>query len=211
MVDPIISLAFSVHANKGVYAVLLGSGISRSAGIPTGWDVVEDLIRRVARLYEEECVPDPETWFMNRFHEKPNYSTLLAQLAKTPPERNLILRGYFEANEEEHERGLKVPTAAHKAIAKLVESGHVRVIVTTNFDRLMERALEAIGINPSVIDSPGKLKGAMPLTHAPCTVIKLHGDYMDFRIKNTPEELAKYDKRMNRVLDGSGAGTDASA
>jgi len=201
MVDPIISLAFSVHANKGVYAVLLGSGISHSAGIPTGWDVVEDLIRRVARLYEEECVPDPETWFLNRFNEKPNYSTLLAQLAKSPPERNLILRGYFEANEEERERGVKVPTAAHKAIAKLVASGHVRVIVTTNFDRLIERALEAIGINPSVIDSPGKLKGAMPLTHAPCTVIKLHGDYMDFRIKNTPEELAKYDKRMNRVLN----------
>lgn len=201
MIEPIISLAFSIHSNKGVYSVLLGSGISRSAGIPTGWDVVEDLIKRVARLYEEECAPNPETWFKNRFNEKPNYSTLLAQLARTPAERNLILRGYFEADEEEREQGKKVPTAAHKAIAQLVESGHVRVIVTTNFDRLMERALESIGINPSVIDSPGKIKGAMPLRHAPCTVIKLHGDYMDFRIKNTPEELAKYDKRMNKVLD----------
>lgn len=27
MIDPIDSLAFSMHANKGVYAVLLGSGV----------------------------------------------------------------------------------------------------------------------------------------------------------------------------------------
>lgn len=201
MIEPIVSLAFSMHANKGVYAVLLGSGVSRSAGILTGWEVVKDLINKVAHLYEEEATPDPDTWFRNKFNEEPNYSKLLDALAKTPPERNQILRGYFEANEEEREQRIKVPTPAHHAIAGLVNSGHIRVIVTTNFDRLMERALEAVGINPSVIDSPDKIEGALPLTHSLCTVIKLHGDYMDIRIKNTPEELARYDERMNKVLD----------
>jgi hypothetical protein len=201
MIEPIITLAFSMHANKGVYAVLLGSGVSRTAGIPTGWEVVEDLIRRVAHLHGEECAPDPRTWFRNKFGEEPNYSKLLAQLAKTPPERNQILRSYFEAGEEDREQGRKVPTPAHHAIAGLVASGHVRVIVTTNFDRLMEAALEAAGVSPSVIDTPDKIEGAMPLVHTPCTVIKLHGDYMDIRIKNTPEELEKYDPQMDKVLD----------
>src|ERR1051325_5268752 len=201
MIEPIVSLAFSMHANKGVYAVLLGSGVSRSAGIPTGWEVVKDLINKVAQLHQEEATPHPETWYRAKFNEEPNYSRLLDALAKTPPERNQILRGYFEADEEERGQGIKVPTQAHHAIAGLVSSGHIRVIVTTNFDRLMERALEAVGINPSVIDSPDKIEGAMPLTHAPCTVIKLNGDYMDIRIKNTPEELAAYDERMNKVLD----------
>lgn len=201
MIEPIITLAFSMYANKGVYALLLGSGISRSAGIPTGWDVLEDLIRKVAHMYGEECVPTPESWFENKFGKKANYSKLLNQLARTPPQRNSILKGYFEATEEEREQHKKLPTTAHHAIAGLVAIGHVRVIVTTNFDRLMERALEALGISPTVIDTPDKIKGAMPLTHAPCTVIKLHGDYMDMRIKNTPEELARYDKRMNKVLD----------
>jgi hypothetical protein len=200
MIEPIISLAFSMQSHRGVYAMLLGSGISRAAGIPTGWEVMEDLISRVAQLYGESCNPDPETWFRNKFNEEPRYSKLLDALAKTPAERNGILKDYFEANEEEREQGKKLPTAAHHAIAGLVASGHIRVIVTTNFDRLMERALEAIGINPSVIDSPDKIKGAMPFIHAPCTIIKLHGDYMDIRIKNTPEELAKYDKRMNKAL-----------
>lgn len=181
--------------------MLLGSGVSRSAGIPTGWEVVKDLINKVAHLHQEEAAPDPESWYTAKFNEEPNYSRLLDALAKTPPERNQILRGYFEADEEERERGIKVPTLAHHAIAGLVSGGHIRVIVTTNFDRLMERALEAAGINPSVIDSPDKIEGAMPLNHSPCTVIKLHGDYMDIRIKNTPEELAAYDERLNKVLD----------
>jgi hypothetical protein len=33
------------------------------------------------------------------------------------------------------------------------------------------------------------------------TVVKLHGDYMDTQIKNTPEELAAYDPRIEALLD----------
>jgi hypothetical protein len=35
-----ILISNSIYSNKGVFALLLGSGISRSAGIPTGWEVV---------------------------------------------------------------------------------------------------------------------------------------------------------------------------
>ena len=47
MIDPILSLSFGMHSIKGAYALLLGSGVSRSAGIPTGWEVVLDLIRKL--------------------------------------------------------------------------------------------------------------------------------------------------------------------
>ena len=60
MIAPELALAMSVHSNKGVYALLLGSGISRSAGIPTGWEVVLDLIRKLARAQGADCEPDPE-------------------------------------------------------------------------------------------------------------------------------------------------------
>ena len=42
---------------------------------------------------------------------------------------------------EEHEKKQKLPTAAHHVVAAMVASGHFRVIVTTNFDRLLEQAL----------------------------------------------------------------------
>jgi len=37
-----------MQAAPGVNAVLIGSGLSTAAGIPTGWQVVEDLIRKLA-------------------------------------------------------------------------------------------------------------------------------------------------------------------
>ena len=131
----------------------------------------------------------------------PDYSDLLDQLVKTPAERNQLLREYFEPNEDERERGVKVPTEAHNAIARLVADGFVRVIVTTNFDRLLEKALEPVGVTPTVISTPEAVEGTLPLQHNRCSIIKLHGDYLDTRIKNTPEELADYNETTNRLLD----------
>ena len=201
MLDPVISLAFSVHSNKGIYALLLGSGVSRAAGVPTGWEVVMDLIRKMAYLQGEDCEPDPGKWYKNRFGSDPDYAQLLHIIASSPAERARLLRGYFEPSDEEKEQGLKAPTEAHKAIAELVASGHIRVIVTTNFDRLLEQALPSIGVTPTVISTPDAAEGAMPLTHTACSIIKVHGDYLDTRIKNTPQELAEFDARINRLLD----------
>jgi hypothetical protein len=201
MIDPILSLAISMHANPGVYALLLGSGLSRYAGIPTGWEIVEDLIRRIGALEGEDCEPDPAAWYTRKYGHPPTYSELLDVVAKSPAERSQLLRGYFEPTEEDREQRVKVPTAAHVAIAQLMEQGYVRIVVTTNFDRLMEQALEARGVTPTVISTPDAVEGALPLMHSRHTVIKVHGDYLDTRIKNTPEELALFDGRTNALLD----------
>jgi hypothetical protein len=39
------------------------------------------------------------------------------------------------------------------------------------------------------------------VVHAKCTVIKVHGDYLDARIKNTDAELEAYSPAMNGLLD----------
>ena len=201
MIDPILSLSFSMHSNKGVYALLLGSGVSRSAGIPTGWEITIDLIKKLAVLKKQNCEPDPENWYLKNFDEEPNYSKLLEAVAKSKSERQKLLRSYFEPNEEERENGLKIPTLGHKAIAKLVAGGYVRVIITTNFDRLIEDALREEHIVPNILSTIDSIKGATPLIHSACTVVKVHGDYLDTRIKNTPAELGKYRKELNNLLN----------
>lgn len=201
MLDPINALAFSVQSNKGVYAVLLGSGVSRSAGIPTGWEITLDLVRKVAALQGEVCEPDPEDWYVKRTGRQPDYSELLDLVAKTPAERQQLLRQYWEPTEQEQEDGLKLPTRAHRAIAGLVKAGYVRVIITTNFDRLTELALQEVGVQPAVLSTAGHIHGAVPLVHAPCTLIKVHGDYLDTRMLNTPDELAAYPVEINTLLD----------
>src|SRR5208282_2547101 len=95
----------------------------------------------------------------------------------------------------------KMPMPAHKAVAELVSGGYVRVIVTTNFDRLLEQALQERGIAPTVISTADQAQGALPLVHTNCTIIKVNGDYLDTRIKNTSSELGSYDQRIHTLLD----------
>ena len=73
--------------------------------------------------------------------------------------------------------------------------------MTTNFDRLLEQALEAEGVVPQVVTSEDQIQGMTPLAHAPCTLIKVHGDYLDTRIRNTRRELERYEEKMNQLLD----------
>jgi hypothetical protein len=201
MIDPLLSLSFNLHAQRGTYALLLGSGISRSASIPTGWEVTLDLVAKLAHLQGEECEGTEARWYEDKFGKEPDYSEVLSSLASTSAAQQQLLKTYFEPTDEEREEGKKLPTPAHRAIAKLVASGHIRVVVTTNFDRLLEAALESEGIAPVVIASSDAARGAPPLVHSACTVIKVHGDYLDHRIKNSQDALAKYDRTMNRLLD----------
>ena len=199
--EPVLKLALSLHSNPGVYALLIGSGVSRAAGIPTGWEVVLDLIRKVAVTEREDPETDPEAWYRKKYDEPLEYDRLLDRLTNTPAERQALLRSYFEPTEEEREQGVKVPTPVHRVIADLVRHGYIRMILTTNFDRLIERALQDVGIEPDVISTDDDLQGAMPYVHSNCYVVKLHGDYLDTRIKNTPEELASYSDALNTFLD----------
>lgn len=208
MIDPVTQLSFSIVENSGVYALLLGSGVSRSAEIPTGWEIILDLTRRVAVAEGVEEQADWAAWYRARFNGEPNYSALLDMLSLTPAERRAILHNYIEASAEDLEEGRRVPTCAHKAIARLVRDGFIKVIITTNFDRLLESALREVGVEPTVIRSADDLAGANPIVHSRCYVLKLHGDYLDNRILNTDDELASYpaefDRQLDRILDEYG-------
>jgi len=119
MNDEALNLALSVYSNPGAYALLVGSGISRSAAIPTGWEIVTDLISKLKRLSGDSSDTDPITWYKLKYGEEPDYPRILEMISPTQTERNAILRSYFEPTQEEREQQLKLPTAAHKAIASL--------------------------------------------------------------------------------------------
>ena len=57
------------------------------------------------------------------------------------------------------------------------------------------------GIEPTVLSSPDQIRGALPLIHTRCSVIKLHGDYLDTRIRNTSAELQSYPPEVEGLLD----------
>lgn len=207
--DPLTKLAFTIQANKGVYALLLGSGISLSSGIKTGWGITCDLIARYAVGCGEK-EPDFEDdqdrdlywakWYVDKYKKQPDYSDLLEKLGNTEAERQSIIKAYIEPSSEGKAQGKKAPTKAHHAIAKLVKDGFIKVIITTNFDRLLEQALHHVGITPTVINSEDDLLGQDPLDHSLCYLMKVHGDYKDHRIKNTIGELSEYPGEYKELL-----------
>ena len=62
-IEKLTTLAFSMYSNKGAYALLLGSGISRSAHIPTGWEVETALIEQLAASKKDIIKDNPHQWF----------------------------------------------------------------------------------------------------------------------------------------------------
>ena len=199
--DPSVNLAIAMAAGTGQYALLLGSGVSRSAGIPTGWEVTLDLVSRIARVQDGEVPADPAAWWAEHRSGGPEYSKLLEELAPQPAERSQLLRSYFEPTDDERDTGTKLPAPAHRAIARLVATDIIRVVITTNFDRLLEQAIQDQGIAPVILSTPDQAEGASPLVHNRCTIVKVNGDYLDSRIKNAEDELALYDPRIEALLD----------
>ena len=199
--DPSVNLAIAMAAGTGQYALLLGSGVSRSAGIPTGWEVTLDLVSRIARVQDGEVPADPAAWWAEHRPGAPQYSRLLEELAPQPAERSQLLRSYFEPTDDERDTGTKLPAPAHRAIARLVATDVIRVVITTNFDRLLEQAIQDEGIAPVILSTPDQAEGASPLVHNRCTIVKVNGDYLDSRIKNAEDELASYAPRIEALLD----------
>jgi len=200
-IDTFSTLVMSVFNNKGVYALLLGSGISLEAKIMSGWKVTEDLIRKLAIAQGETVPANPFEWFEEKYGCEAEYSKLLEQLGRKPSEMESLLRPYFEPTEEDKEFGYKKPTDAHKAIADLARRGYFKVIITTNFDRLMESALDEIGVPYQVICHESEIVSRVPLYHHPLTLLKINGDYKDCRFRNTERELSEYPKELTDYLD----------
>lgn len=200
-IEKLTTLAFSMYSNKGAYVLLLGSGVSRSAQIPSGWEVEETLIRKIGALQGITNQVDWHKWYKEKYQQSASYSSLLEQIVKTSTERVQLMKSFFEPTDAEKELGQKAPTKAHTAIAKLAKEGYVRVILTTNFDRLLEKAFELEGITPQVISHEGAISQATPLVHSEIpTIVKINGDYIDCQFRNTTEELDEYPEQMKLYL-----------
>jgi hypothetical protein len=200
-IDSVLNPAFSIASTPGAYAVLIGAGISKSSGVPSAWDLQVDLIRRVAKVVGTQVDGNEEEWWRTWSGVDPTYSDVIERLAPEPHERQALLREMFEPSESERDAGLKTPTPAHRAIADLVASGHIRVILTTNFDLLMERAIRDVGIEPYVVSDGDAARGLPPLHTLPALIFHLHGDYLNpSTMLNTANELEKYRPEVADLL-----------
>ncbi|MCH6472415.1 SIR2 family protein [Sinomonas terrae] len=196
--DYLLSLAFSLHNNPGAYALLLGAGISMPE-VPSAWGILTELVAKQAEA-SGDTPADALQWYRDRHNgADPTYETFLEEMAQTQEERQRMLLRYFEPTTGDGPQ----PTETHRAIARLVAAGSVRVILTLNFDKLLERALLDEGITPTVVETPHKLGKRLPPLHTVrCCVVHVHGDYLSpMSMLNTEKELGQgYHRKLTKFL-----------
>lgn len=201
--DPIVSLSAALAEAPGSCACLLGAGVSVDAGVPTAWGIYEDGLRRLYELQTGNA--DPITaqqlnkWLKANGHEHLDYSSLLDLIAPDAAIRREWIASYFKDTE---------PGSTHELLAEIAALGIIKVFITTNFDRLLERALLARGIEPVVVSDDGTLAAAPKREHASVFIVKAHGDYLQETIRNTPSELSELDPKLTdelrRIVDHYG-------
>lgn len=194
-------VSIPIYSNKGAYALLLGAGVSRGTGVPTGYEIEKDLIRKIAAVSNVDIGQhEPHEWYKDKYGKEATYTSLLDEVVKTPTERVQLMKNYFEPTEEERDNGLKLPTKTHKAIAKLIKAGYIRVVITTNFDRFLEQALRDENVEVTVITGKEDIDKALPLMHSGPMIVKVNGDYQSCKFLNTTEELKNYPRKMKDYL-----------
>ncbi len=186
--DSIVTLAAAMAETPSTVLVA-GAGVSRDAGVPTAWDIELIVLRKLyeqdsegrqAPTSDEEVVQWRDSVDALRGG---GYSKVLEAFFVEPATRRDFLAKQFEGRE---------PGDSHREIARLVADGYVQIVVTTNFDRLLEDALRDVGITPTVVTTTEELRRRGPREQVRgCFLLKVHGDYLESTIRNTADELAR--------------------
>jgi tetratricopeptide (TPR) repeat protein len=175
-------LAAPEHA--GQFSLFLGAGCSVGAGVPAAREITQTAERHLfeARnqreassqaevddwLKSENVLQDPDT----------AYSDVLELIRPTPRLRRAYLEQFLTD---------RVPSPAHWALAKLVQSGVFHNLYTTNFDQLIEQSVGQL-TSLRVVSYEEQVTGSGNFERQP-TLYKLHGDYLFDRMANTQPEL----------------------
>ena len=93
------------------------------------------------------------------------------------------------------------PSWSYLYLANIIYEGHFNVVFTTNFDDLINGALTIyLGYNAVVCAADSEV-ASINISTERAKIIKLHGDYLFKRLRNTAEELEQLDPNMESKFE----------
>lgn len=194
-INPIIPLSYNLADGRRKYVLFCGSGVSKDAGVSTGWEVLLETLRQV-RAQEEGETAEYSNKEMEAYYEEKyrglKYSEIIGSLFPSNEEQREFLENLFAGAS---------PRDAHKLIAEWVKGGLIRFIITTNFDSLIEQALDDAGLRGrySVISNGEQVLSSKPWDQVEtCRIYKIHGTIEQGRILNTEKDLEELDEDISR-------------
>lgn len=190
-------------ANGEVDPVLLflGTGCARAAGAQTPDELAPRVMTEVREMYPaltKDLLPPnkahDEAMVIDAFYE------LLRRMSNV--QRSRLLSPYYA----------RVPVPLfYWDLANLIVTGYFPQIITTNFDSLLEQALESVGLRSAGDYRRIVLSGHShdisppddpPFDPNPPTIIKLHGDLGQAQVAVTPEEVERAVMSQRRLVKG---------
>ncbi len=202
--DAVVPVAYAMHASPKRYALLLGAGISVAAGLPTASDVSGNMILTIAEGRGEKVERGENNevclaWFERAFREPATFQRLMKELGISEENRKDGLKRFIYKTDETGDPVPGIPTEAHRAIARLVKSRTISLIITTNLDTLMEEALKAEAVPYEVITEESDVR-QMSVFPDRCRILKVNGDFERGTLQITPEDLRHYPPVMEDYL-----------
>lgn len=90
----------------------------------------------------------------------------------------------------------KLPSNGYLCLASLIKNGYIKDAFTTNFDSLIESALNIINPTYRNVTISSSLNPQIDIVENAYKIIQLHGDYLYDKIQNTEEELRMLESRI---------------
>ncbi|MFN7125987.1 MAG: TPR end-of-group domain-containing protein [Allorhizobium sp.] len=173
----LLELVNTIRLSPRKFDVLIGAGVSKTAGIPLAGELVE-LIK---------------TSYTRRIESLPkvaqnDYGACMNTLSID--ERHDLLRPYLEASRINW---------AHIALACMQKHNHVRRVLTFNFDNVLARACGLLGLYPATYDFGIAPADNVDFLSDPC-IIHLHGQGVGPVMKNSTKETEEHAERLKPLI-----------
>ena len=208
----VFARGFALRARQTAW--LLGAGASADAGVPTAGQLIDELLAvlycsengvRHADLLREPRWQERARVFYDGRHGLPplaDNAFYSAVFEKVYPDRDARARFVLD------QLAGRSPHPGQHMLAALVAAGLAPVLITTNFDTLLEDAIRP-ALDPdtaarlTVLDPESATRAAFTLaTDAQPLLMKIHGDLGAVTVKNTTDELATQDELLRAATLG---------
>lgn len=196
------------------FAWFIGAGASRTAGLPTATDIIWYMKRRYYRQEENQDVSEQDAQhdavkakiqaFMDsRGFPRPwsegEYSAYFDRIFGDNKERQ---RRFLSAILSEDKVTLSV---GNRVLAAMLAAGFTRLVFTTNFDTVVERAYAEVSRRSlAAFHLEGSYSAIRALNNEEFPLYcKMHGDFRHDSIKNLTADLATQNDELARCFQSS--------
>lgn len=181
------------------FCLFLGSGASRSSGVRTAGEMVQEWRRNVYKDLSgitDDChVEQMRKWLSEHasdwYDENREYASLIERFHPLPTNRRKFI---------ETEVADKIPSIGYAYLVRIAEAGLLRTIFTTNFDDLLNEAFYQFSSERALVCAHDSSVHSISITSRRTKIIKLHGDYLFDNLKNTSNETKNLDENMREKL-----------